>query len=174
MSITVDYSQISNISSGNISADAISNTISSQSFIETCAAPYTRSTIEVNSAGTMSIVENLRIVPTLIKTIGRKTFVEWSDGTKTKVTCEHTRTPDPFSAFCAAFAKRVFGSTSKVLEAIENADEKVLKQREREANRAKNEERRQKEKEQFEKDVAKKRYEMAVQRRAEALLNEKE
>lgn len=110
--------------------------------------------------------------PKLIRTLGNKTFVEWSDGTKTKVKCEYGRKPDPFSAFCAAFAKRMFGSTSKVLDAIKNADEKELKQREHEANRLKHEERLKKEKERFEKDVAKKRYELAVMRKAEKLLEQ--
>lgn len=111
------------------------------------------------------------IKPILIKTIGRKTFVTWNDGTTTKVVCEQSVNPDPFMAFCAAFTKKMMGNTSAILKTIEEADEKEQRKRKKEANRKANEERRKKEKEQFDKDVAKERYRLAVQKAAEKKLN---
>lgn len=111
--------------------------------------------------------------PTLIKTIGRKTFVTWEDGETTKVTCEPGATPDPFSAFCIAFAKKLMGSTSAILEAIDTADEKQQRKREHEKNRKEHEKKIKAEKERFDRDVEKKRYEMAVQREAEKRLKKK-
>lgn len=114
------------------------------------------------------------IIPKLIKQIGNKTFVTWSDGTETKVKCEYGKTFDPFSAFCIAFAKRMFGSTTKIIEAIDNSDEKALKTKEAEANRLRHEERIKKEKEKFNAEVEKKRHELAVLREAEKRLAEEE
>ena len=110
------------------------------------------------------------IIPKLIKQIGNKTFVTWSDGTENKVKCEYGKPFDPFSAFCIAFTKHVLGSTTKILEAIESADETVLKQKEAEAKRLQHEKRTEEEKEKFKKDVEKKRYELAVLRKAEQML----
>ena len=106
----------------------------------------------------------------LIKTIGKKTFVYWDDDTFTKVTCEKDQKPDPFAAFCIAFTKKMFGSTTKVMEAIEEADEKEKRKREKEANRKAHEENRKKEREAFDKEVEAKRHELAVLRAAEKKL----
>jgi hypothetical protein len=43
---------------------------------------------------------------------GPKTIVFWYDGTKTIVSCAEDEDYDPYNAFCAALAKKMFGSTS--------------------------------------------------------------
>lgn len=106
-----------------------------------------------------------------IKTIGKKTFVYWQDGTFTKVTCEKDQQPDPFAAYCIAFAKKIYGSTSAIIEDIEKHDEAILRQKQKEANRKRHEEQRKKEREAFDKEVEKKRHELAVLRAAEKKLN---
>lgn len=45
---------------------------------------------------------------------GIKTIILWKDGTKTIVACCEGDTYDPYAGFCAAFTKKMFGSTSKV------------------------------------------------------------
>lgn len=106
-----------------------------------------------------------------IKTIGKKTFVYWQDGTFTKVTCEKDQQPDPFAAYCIAFAKKIYGSTSAIIEDIEKHDEAILRQKQKEANRKRHEEQRKKEREAFDREVEKKRHELAVLRAAEKKLN---
>lgn len=53
-------------------------------------------------------------VPDLKKVIfsGPKTIILWADGTKTIVSCEEGDTYDPYSGFCAAIVKKLFGSTT--------------------------------------------------------------
>lgn len=54
---------------------------------------------------------------------GRKGFsvtVEWEDGTKTTVT-NPNETVTEFSGFCACVAKKIFGSTTKMMKAMEDA-----------------------------------------------------
>lgn len=106
-----------------------------------------------------------------IKTIGKKTFVYWQDGTFTKVTCERDQQPDSFAAFCIALTKKMYGSTSAIIKEIEDHDEAILRQKKKEANRKLHEEQRKKEREAFDKEVEKKRHELAVLRAAEKKLN---
>lgn len=47
------------------------------------------------------------------------TVVLWEDGTKTIVRCAENTTPDPYAAYCAAFAKKCYGSNSKLKKTIE-------------------------------------------------------
>lgn len=49
---------------------------------------------------------------------GPATIVYWADGEKTVVKCMDTDTFDPMTGFCAALAKRVYGSTSAVKQII--------------------------------------------------------
>lgn len=121
-SITIDAGLLGNITEQSITDKSISNM-------------YSRSNIVCDMNGCYSTVENITTAPKLIKRIGNKTFVTWNDGTETKVKCEYGKPFDPFSAFCIAFTKHVLGSTTKILEAIESADETVLKQKEAEAKR---------------------------------------
>lgn len=156
-SITIDAGLLGNITEQSITDKSISNM-------------YSRSNIVCDMNGCYSMVETITTIPKLIKRIGNKTFVTWNDGTETKVKCEYGKPFDPFSAFCIAFTKHVLGSTTKILEAIESADETVLKQKEAEAKRLQHEKRMEEEKEKFKKDVEKKRYELAVLRKAEQML----
>lgn len=115
----------------------------------------------------------LREIPVVksIKKIGKKTFVYWQDGTFTKVTCERDQQPDAFAAYCIAFTKKIYGSTSAILKEIEDHDEAILRQKKKEENRKIHEENRKKEREAFNKEVEKKRHELAVLRAAEKKLN---
>lgn len=45
---------------------------------------------------------------------GRATIVYWEDGTKTVVKCMKCTTPDVYSGFTAALAKRVYGSNTQI------------------------------------------------------------
>lgn len=49
-----------------------------------------------------------------------RTTVFWGDGKPTTVTLAEGDTADPYTAFCAAFAKKVFGSTHKVRKLVED------------------------------------------------------
>lgn len=51
-------------------------------------------------------------LPKRIVFSGPKTIVFWYDGTKTIVSCAEDEAYDPYNAFCAALAKKMFGSTS--------------------------------------------------------------
>lgn len=50
---------------------------------------------------------------------GPKTIVIWSDGSKTIVSCSKDDTYDGYIGFCAAVAKKMFGSTSQVKKVID-------------------------------------------------------
>lgn len=50
---------------------------------------------------------------------GPKTIVIWSDGSKTIVSCSENDMYDGYAGFCAAVAKKMFGSTSQVKKIIE-------------------------------------------------------
>lgn len=54
----------------------------------------------------------------------RTTVVRWTDGTKTVVRCGEGETWSEYSAFVAAVAKKVFGSTSAIRKAIDFYDVK--------------------------------------------------
>lgn len=47
---------------------------------------------------------------------GPKTIVIWSDGSKTIVSCSKDDTYEGYAGFCAAVAKKMFGSTSQIRE----------------------------------------------------------
>lgn len=58
---------------------------------------------------------------------GPATVVFWKDGTKTVVKCSDNDVPNPYNAFCAALAKKIFGNNSiihKIVESGENQEEK--------------------------------------------------
>lgn len=75
-------------------------------------------------------------IPTPKKVIFSKnyqvTIVLWEDGTKTIVRCAENTTPDPYAAYCAAFAKKCYGTNSKLKKTIEKftvlQDTKVKKE----------------------------------------------
>ncbi len=145
-------------------------TISNDSLNGFMSDMVNRSNMTFDCNGFHVTTESCFVYPKLIKTIGRKTFVTWNDGTTTKVVCDHNKPYDMFSGFCAAFAKRMYGGTTKLLRVIDTADEKAIKRREHETNQIKHQERMKREKEKFEAEVEKKRHELAVLREAEKRL----
>lgn len=78
----------------------------------------------------MSYYRNLKMVtPLRIETNGDSTTVFWDDNTKTTVTFSDSdkgMLKSNYSAFCAAFAKRMFRSNSQIHKMVENFDSKVM------------------------------------------------
>lgn len=69
------------------------------------------------------IVDNT-IIPKHIARRGHTTVVWWTDGSKTHVVLEEGKQDcGTFAAFCIAYAKRCFGSTSALSHAVDQADE---------------------------------------------------
>lgn len=63
------------------------------------------------------------ICPVNIWENGDNTIVQWEDGTKTMVTAEHPESKSTFAGFCAALAKKIYGTTDKVMKQIDKAVE---------------------------------------------------
>lgn len=63
------------------------------------------------------------ICPVNIWENGNNTVVQWEDGTKTMVTAEHPESKSTFAGFCAALAKKIYGTTDKVMKQIDKAVE---------------------------------------------------
>ena len=65
-----------------------------------------------------------RYVPTPKKIIvnedSKVTVVMWDDNTKTIVKCSEADQYDPYAAYCAAFAKKCYGTNSQLKKTIEN------------------------------------------------------
>ena len=55
----------------------------------------------------------------IISEDARITVVLWADGTKTVVKCSDADTYDPYTAYCAAFAKKCYGTNSQLKKTIE-------------------------------------------------------
>ena len=62
-----------------------------------------------------------RTIPERIIKSGPATIVFWADGTKTVVKCAKGTEPDDYAAFCAALAKKVYGSNSALKRAMQMA-----------------------------------------------------
>ena len=62
------------------------------------------------------------LTPAKIIYNGVATVVFWCDGTKTVVKRSCGAKDDKYNAFCAALAKKVYGSNSKLKKSIENAE----------------------------------------------------
>jgi hypothetical protein len=80
------------------------------------------------------------VCPVNIWENGNNTVVQWEDGTKTVVTAEHPESKSTFAGFCAALAKKIYGTTDKVMKQIDKAVENPklpAKQRKEEAERRK-------------------------------------
>ena len=71
------------------------------------------------------MVKNEFLPPLRIIHHGPATVVFWKDGTKTVVKLMEGDVYDEYNAFCAAFVKKVYGSTNAVKKAIEAATEAV-------------------------------------------------
>ena len=50
------------------------------------------------------------------------TIVFWNDDTKTVVKCSENDEPDNYTAFCAAYCKKVFGNNSHLKRVIKDAE----------------------------------------------------
>lgn len=61
------------------------------------------------------------VIPERIIKSGPATIVFWADGTKTVVKCAKGTEPDDYAAFCAALAKKVYGSNSALKRAMQMA-----------------------------------------------------
>lgn len=65
-----------------------------------------------------------RYIPTPKKIIinedSKVTVVMWDDNTKTIVKCSEADQYDPYAAYCAAFAKKCYGTNSQLKKTIEN------------------------------------------------------
>lgn len=63
-------------------------------------------------------------IPTPTKIIvnedSKVTVVMWDDNTKTIVKCSEADQYDPYAAYCAAFAKKCYGTNSQLKKTIEN------------------------------------------------------
>lgn len=137
---------------------------------------YAYSGITVHQDG-LSWVVSKPVIPSpkLIQQRGRATIVTWNDGTTTHVVNEEENGGSLFHAFCAALAKKLYGSTTKLLDTINEADEKVIKCRERAAEEERAEmalaAKRKAEKEAFEREVSKRMYDLKIQREVERRLS---
>lgn len=61
-----------------------------------------------------------QITPRKVIFSGLKTIVIWEDRTKTIVGCAEGQEYDEYAGFCAALAKKIFGTTSKAKRMMEN------------------------------------------------------
>ena len=71
------------------------------------------------------IKENIHlaiVIPEKIVKNGPATIVFWSDGTKTVVKRAIGERDDDYAAFCAALAKKVYGSNSAVKKVLNNVE----------------------------------------------------
>lgn len=73
--------------------------------------------------GCHSIEHENRYMPDRILKSGNATIIFWKDGAKTVVKLPEGDTPDDYSAFTAALAKKIFGSNSKVKKVIKTKTE---------------------------------------------------
>ena len=71
--------------------------------------------------GNVSFEGTLTIKPSAVRIIrsGIATIVFWDDGTKTIVKRSADTQDDPYAAFCAALAKKVYGSNTAVKRILE-------------------------------------------------------
>lgn len=66
----------------------------------------------------------IKFEPKQILQNGPVTIVFWKDGTKTIVRKSENSADDPYSAFCAALAKKIYGNNSRVKKIL---DKKIVK-----------------------------------------------
>jgi hypothetical protein len=60
-----------------------------------------------------------------IKFDKKYTTVTWNDDTKTRVACSEEDEYSRYEAFCAALAKKIFGTSSQVRKIVETKDEAI-------------------------------------------------
>ena len=64
-----------------------------------------------------------KIIPKKIIYNGPATIVFWNDGTKTIVKRSEKDTDNKYNAFCAALAKKIYGSNSKITSIVNSGKE---------------------------------------------------
>lgn len=92
--------------------EGIKNTASKDGifwFQDANLTPYKEPSTMLSTSDVKSVIFN-----------GGKTIVLWADGTKTISTCGESDTFDPYAGFCAAVAKKVFGSTGAAKRILKN------------------------------------------------------
>lgn len=85
----------------------------------------------------LTSITNLQVKS--IKFDKKFTTVTWKDGTTTRVGCMLEDEYNKYEAFCAALAKRIYGSTSSVKHIVDTKDEQIeidKQRKEREAQEA--------------------------------------
>lgn len=95
---------------------------------------FSTSNLTLNS---YSITENIQVKS--IRFDKKYTTVTWKDNTTTRVGCMLGDEYNKYEAFCAALAKRVYGSTSSVKHIVDTKDEQIeidKQRKEREAQEA--------------------------------------
>lgn len=125
------------------------------------------------------IVDNT-IIPKHIARRGRTTVVWWTDGSKTHVVLEEGKQDcGTFAAFCIAYAKRCFGSTSALSHAVDQADEerknaraRRLREEEKKARAEKSREKQEIKRQEWERFVRLHIEEMRAKREAHRRLDE--
>ena len=85
--------------------------------------------LNANSLQELLKVTNSAPTPTKIIRSGPVTVIFWEDGTKTLVRRAKGAPDDPYLAFCAGLAKKIYGNNSKVKKLIE---EKTVETKEKE------------------------------------------
>lgn len=99
--------------------------------------PYNKFSLSDLALNSYSITENLQVKS--IKFDKKFTTVTWKDGTTTRVGCMLEDEYNKYEAFCAALAKRIYGSTSSVKHIVDTKDEQIeidKQRKEREAQEA--------------------------------------
>ena len=85
--------------------------------------------LPANSLQELLKATNSTPTPTKIIHSGPVTVIFWEDGTKTLVRRAEGAPDDPYLAFCAGLAKKIYGNNSKVKKLIE---EKTVETKEKE------------------------------------------
>lgn len=95
--------------------------------------PYANANLSDFTLNTISITDLTRCPLKNIKNLQVKsikfdkkfTTVTWEDGTTTRVGCMLEDEYNKYEAFCAALAKRIYGSTSSVKHLVDTKDEQI-------------------------------------------------
>ncbi len=64
--------------------------------------------------------------PVKIRKDGRVTVVFWKDGSTTAVRCGENEQYDDYTAFCAALAKKIFGTNSYLKRTVQRCPVEVV------------------------------------------------
>lgn len=120
------------------------------------------------------------VTPKHIHYSGDKTIVEFFDGEKVIVSKESGTSDNHYLAFCAALAKKIFGTTSKVIEAFNAADDVHQYELKQKAKQVAAEEKQRKHRDMVEKErrlrdvrIAQLADELYLKKKAEELANQR-